>query len=69
MQAIDISDPAQPVSTGHCNYRVDRDLDEPNAQYAGADTYDVIIGRDGYLYVSDGTSGLRVLRYTGSTGR
>ena len=31
------------------------------------DTYDVILGRDGYLYVSDGTSGLRVLRYTGRT--
>jgi hypothetical protein len=69
LQAIDISDPAHPVSAGHYNYRVDRELDEPHAQYAGSDTYDVIIGRDGYLYVSDGTSGLRVLRYTGNTSR
>ena len=35
------------------------------AQYAGFDTYDVILRRDGYLYSSDGTSGLRVLRNTG----
>ena len=66
VQAIDISDPARPVSAGHFNYRIDRDLggaEQP--AYAGSDTYDVILGRDGYLYVSDGTSGLRVLRYTG----
>ena len=54
------------MSAGHFNYRIDRDLggaEQP--AYAGSDTYDVILGPDGYLYVSDGTSGLRVLRYTG----
>jgi len=39
------------------------------ATVAGSDTYDVILGRDGYRYVSDGTSGLRVLRYTGQARR
>ena len=54
------------MSAGHFNYRVDRDLGGPEQpEYAGSDTYDVILGEDGYLYVSDGTSGLRVLRYTG----
>ena len=68
VQAIDISDPTQPVAAGYYNYRIDSDLDAENAQYAGSDTYDVILGRGGYLYVSDGTSGLRVLRYTGEPG-
>ena len=39
------------------------------AQYASFDTYDVILRRDGYLYSSDGTSGLRVLMYTGELQR
>ena len=65
VQAIDISDPTNPVSAGYYNYRIDSDLDAEEAQYAGSDTYDVILGRDGYLYSSDGTAGLRVLKYTG----
>jgi len=69
VQAIDISDPANPVGAGYFNYRIDSDLDAREAQYAGSDTYDVILGRDGYLYSSDGTSGLRVLRYTGTLRR
>jgi len=69
VQAIDISDPRNPVSAGHFNYRIDRDLDSEQAEYAGSDTYDVILGPDGYLYASDGTSGLRVLRYTGELDR
>ena len=32
---------------------------------AGYFTYDVIFGPGGFLYLSDGTSGLRVLKYTG----
>jgi hypothetical protein len=67
LQVIDISDPARPVSAGHYNYRIDRDflgIDDP--PYAGSDTYDVIFGPDGRLYVSDGTAGLRVLRFTGT---
>lgn len=66
VQAIDISDPRNPKSAGYYNYRIDSDLDRRESQYAGSDTYDVIIGRDNYLFVSDGTSGLRVLRYTGA---
>ena len=33
--------------------------------YSGADTYDVVLGPKGYLYVTDGTAGMRVLKYTG----
>ena len=69
VQAIDISDPRNPVGAGYFNYRIDSDLDAEEAQYAGSDTYDVILGRDGYLFASDGTSGLRVLRYTGELRR
>lgn len=65
VQAIDVSDPRNPVSAGHFNYRIDRDLDSEQAAYAGSDTYDVILGEDGYLYVADGTAGLRVIKYTG----
>lgn len=65
VQAIDVSDPANPVSAGHFNYRIDRDLESEQAAYSGSDTYDVIIGPDGYLYVADGTAGLRVIKYTG----
>ena len=65
LQVMDISNPERPVSAGHYNYRVDKELGTENPTYAGSDTYDVIFGPNGYLYVSDGTSGLRVLRYTG----
>jgi|SaaInlV_100m_DNA_5_1039725.scaffolds.fasta_scaffold03024_2 hypothetical protein len=65
VQAIDVSDPSNPVSAGHFNYRIDRDLESENLDYAGSDTYDVILGQDGYLYVADGTAGLRVIKYTG----
>jgi hypothetical protein len=67
LQAIDISDPRHPVSAGHYHYRIDRDLGSEQAAYAGSDTYDVILGPGGTLYLSDGTSGLRVLRYTGDS--
>ena len=32
---------------------------------AGQDTYDVVFGPRGQVYVPDGTAGMRVLRYTG----
>lgn len=38
---------------------------EPGGRFAGRDTYDAIFGPGGRIYVSDGTAGLRVLRYTG----
>jgi len=69
LQVIDLSDPRQPVSAGHYNYRIDTELGIEDPRYAGSDTYDVIFGPGGYLYVSDGTSGLRVLRYTGPMDR
>jgi len=65
LQVIDISDPRNPVSAGHYNYRVDKELGNEDPRYSGSDTYDVIFGPEGHLYLSDGTSGLRVLRYTG----
>jgi hypothetical protein len=40
--------------------------DIPAAQrFAGQDTDDVVFGRGGQIYVSNGTAGLRVLPYTG----
>jgi hypothetical protein len=65
LQVIDISNPRNPVSAGHYNYRIDKERGTENPRYAGSDTYDVIFGPGGYLYLSDGTAGLRVLRYTG----
>lgn len=69
LQVIDISDPRHPVSAGHYNYRIDKELGTEDPRWSGSDTYDVIFGPGGYLYLSDGTSGLRVLRYTGDVGR
>ena len=65
LQVIDISDPRNPVSAGHYNYRIDLELGGEDPRYSGSDTYDVIFGPEGYLYLSDGTAGMRVLRYTG----
>jgi hypothetical protein len=67
LQVIDISDPRRPKSAGHCNYRIDSELGIEEPRYSGSDTYDVVFGPQGHLYVSDGTSGLRVLRFTGPT--
>jgi hypothetical protein len=65
VRAIDIADPYHPVEVGFYEYRIDSDLGVVNPTYAGSDTYDVIFGPGNYLYVSDGTSGMRVLKYTG----
>lgn len=37
----------------------------PGERFAGQDTYDVVFGAGGQIYVPDGTAGLRVLRYSG----
>lgn len=68
VRAIDITDPYHPVEAGYYEYRVDKDLGKESPAYAGSDTYDVLFGPEGYLYVSDGTAGLRVLRFTGPGG-
>jgi hypothetical protein len=65
VRVIEIADPVHPVETGFYEYRIDRDLNEGDPAYSGSDTYDVVFGPKGYLYVSDGTAGLRVLKYTG----
>jgi hypothetical protein len=73
LQVINIADPYQPVAAGWYEYRIDKDLPsdfvypsgQTSANYAGSDTYDVLFGPKDYLYLSDGTSGLRVLKYTG----
>ena len=65
VRAIDISDPTQPREVGHYSYDIGLELGVDEPRFHGTDTYDVIIGPKGHLYVSDGTSGLRVLRYTG----
>jgi hypothetical protein len=60
-RAINIQDPLHPVEVGHLTYQIDPSRPE----FAGCDTYDIILGQNGLLYVSDGTSGLRVVKYTG----
>jgi len=61
LRAIDISNPNYPVEVGFFEYEINRN----NPTYAGSDTYDVLFGPGNFLYLSDGTSGLRVLKYTG----
>lgn len=61
VRVINIQDPYDPVEVGHYTYQIDPSKPE----FAGSDTYDVIFGPRGLLYVSDGTAGLRVLKYTG----
>ncbi|MCC7464191.1 MAG: hypothetical protein IT480_17235 [Gammaproteobacteria bacterium] len=64
VRAIDITDPARPFELGRYTYRISDDY--PDAEgLRGQDTYDVVFGPGGRLYVSDGTAGLRVLRYRG----
>jgi NAD(P)H dehydrogenase (quinone) len=69
LYAIDIADPVHPKEVGHYHYRLGDDYGNTEPRFAGADTYDVIFGDDDRLYVSDGTAGMRVLRYTGPAGR
>ena len=65
LRAIDISDPTDLKEVGFYRYSIDKDFGVEKPGYAGSHTYDVLIGEDGLLYVSDASSGLRVLRYTG----
>jgi hypothetical protein len=64
VRVIDLADPYHPVEVGFYEYEIDPN----NPTYAGSDTYDVIFGPGNFLYISDGTSGLRVGKYTGHGG-
>lgn len=68
LQAIDIADPANPRFAGEYRYSIGDRIPAQSPQYDGADTYDVVFGPEGVIYVSDGTSGLRVLKYDGAGG-
>jgi len=37
-------------------------VDEPG--FSGPHSYDIVVGKDDFLYVPDASSGLRVSRYT-----
>lgn len=65
LRAIDISDPTDLKEVGFYEYSIDEDFGVEREGYSGSHTYDVLIGENGNLYVSDASSGLRVLRYTG----
>ena len=56
LRAIDISDPVYPVEAGFYKYDNSEDV-------AGCETYDVNIGHAGFLYLSDNSDGLRVLKF------
>jgi hypothetical protein len=64
---IDVSDPKHPKEVGRYLYKINDDY-KGVTDVPGQDTYDVILGPNNYLYVSDGTAGLRVIRYTGPNG-
>jgi hypothetical protein len=70
VRVIDLTDPYNPAEVGFYEYEINNDL-PPSMQspaFAGSDTYDVIFGPGDYLYVSDGSCGLRVVKYTGRGG-
>jgi len=60
LRAIDLSNPYEPVEAGYYIY-------ENSEEVAGCETYDINLGPGGFLYVSDNTDGLRVLKYTGQS--
>jgi hypothetical protein len=59
-RAIDIKDPVHPKEAGYYTYQID----PKNPAKAGCDAYDITLGPEGLLYVSDADSGLRVVKYT-----
>ena len=67
VRAVDISDPKHPEEAGRYLYKINDDY-EGVTEFAGQETYDVILGQENFLYVSDGSAGLRVLLYTGPNG-
>jgi len=58
LRAIDLSNPYDPVEAGFYIY-------ENSEEVPGCETYDVNLGHGGFLYLSDNSDGLRVLKYTG----
>lgn len=58
LRAIDLSNPYDPVEAGYYIY-------ENSEEVPGCETYDVNLGHAGFLYVSDNSDGLRVLKFTG----
>lgn len=63
VRAVDISDPANPKEVGRYQYRIDDEFG--TRDHTAQDTYDAVFGPGDRIYVSDGTAGLRVVRYTG----
>ena len=68
LKVIDLSDPTRPVEAGSYSYEIDDELGENDPKFSGLDAYDVLIGPDRHVYLADGVSGFRVLRYTRSGG-
>ena len=62
LRAIDLSDPAFPEEAGFYSYWNSEDVH-------GSETYDVNIGHAGFLYLSDNSDGLRVLKFKEDKGK
>ncbi|MDB4512308.1 hypothetical protein N9060_02475, partial [Arenicella sp.] len=66
VRAIDLSDITNPKVVAEYQYSIADDFPQIDSQVTdkliGQDTYDVIQGPDGHLYVSDGSAGLRVVK-------
>lgn len=67
VRAVDVSDLSAPREIAAYTYSIADDFPEADPaivpRLTGQDTYDVVQGPTGHIYVSDGSTGLRVLEF------